>query len=257
MRREPFAEGELTCNDFLGGALRLWQPRAGYRAGIDPVLLAASVPAQPGQSVLDLGCGAGPAMLCLHARVPDLRLTGVEVQPGYANLARRNVQLNGARAEVVTADLDALPVALRQAGFDHVLANPPYFDPTRRTAAQDAGREQGLAERLPLARWVAVAAKRTKPGGTVTMIQSAARLGDMLAAFGAVLGSIRVLPLAPRAGRDAKLVILRARKGGRAALRLHAPVILHDGAQHVSDAEDYAPVIGRVLRRGAALPFPA
>ncbi|MBL4768768.1 MAG: methyltransferase, partial [Rhodobacteraceae bacterium] len=47
----------------------LFQPRKGYRAGIDPMLLAASVPAHAGQSVLELGCGAGAAILCLATRV--------------------------------------------------------------------------------------------------------------------------------------------------------------------------------------------
>ncbi|MFO7806744.1 MAG: methyltransferase, partial [Paracoccaceae bacterium] len=69
----------LTQDAFLGGQLYLWQPRrGGYRAGVDPVLLAASVPAQAGETVLELGCGVGAAMLCLHARVKGLQLTGVE-----------------------------------------------------------------------------------------------------------------------------------------------------------------------------------
>ena len=71
--------------------VRLGSRGAGYRAGVDPVLLAASVPARAGQSVLDLGCGAGVAALCLAARVPGL-LAGLEVQPAYAALARRNAR---------------------------------------------------------------------------------------------------------------------------------------------------------------------
>ena len=51
-----FAPAELTCDAFLDGRLRLWQPRTGYRAATDPVLLAAFVPARAGQRVLELGC---------------------------------------------------------------------------------------------------------------------------------------------------------------------------------------------------------
>ena len=59
-----FAEDDLTCDAFLGGKLHLWQPRRGrgYRAGVDPVLLAASIEATAGQSVLELGCGVGAAV---------------------------------------------------------------------------------------------------------------------------------------------------------------------------------------------------
>ena len=58
--------GDLTCDDFLGGRLSIWQPRDGYRAGVDPVLLAASVPARAGQSVLELGCGTGDLLASGH-----------------------------------------------------------------------------------------------------------------------------------------------------------------------------------------------
>ena len=95
----------LTRDAFLGGALSVWQPRRGYRAGIDPVLLAAAVPAVAGQSVLELGCGAGVASLCLGRRVPGLVLHGVEIQQDYANLARRNGAENDIGLTVTTADL--------------------------------------------------------------------------------------------------------------------------------------------------------
>ena len=124
-----FADNELTCNDFLGGRVQLWQPVDGYRAGVDPVFLAASVPATSGQSVLELGCGAGAAALCLAARVPGLHLSGVELQAEYAELARKNAVENGVNFEVVQADLSALPSELRQRQFDHVIANPPYYRP--------------------------------------------------------------------------------------------------------------------------------
>ncbi|MFZ2468854.1 MAG: methyltransferase, partial [Parvibaculum sedimenti] len=41
-------EGAFTDDGFLGGRLQLLQPAKGYRAGIDAVLLAASVPARHG-----------------------------------------------------------------------------------------------------------------------------------------------------------------------------------------------------------------
>ena len=69
---------ELTRDAFLGGLVHLWQPRSGYRAGVDPVLLAATIPAVSGQRVLELGCGVGAAVLCLGARVAGLELVGVE-----------------------------------------------------------------------------------------------------------------------------------------------------------------------------------
>ncbi len=252
-----WTDAELRRDAFLGGALHLWQPQQGYRAGVDPVLLAASVPAVAGQSVLDLGCGAGAAALCLGARVEGLHLAGLERHEGYAELARRNGAEAGQSFDVVTGDLAHMPAALKARSFDHVISNPPYFDRTRGTAAPDPTREAALGEETPLETWVDAGAKRLKPKGYMHLILKADRLADALAALDAHLGSIEVLPLAPRTGREAQLVILRARKEGRAALRLHAPVILHEGASHPGDREHYSPSIKAVLRCGKPLRFRA
>ncbi|MCZ8088489.1 MAG: methyltransferase, partial [Rhodobacteraceae bacterium] len=90
-----FPDDALSDDKFLMGRLRLLQPVKGYRAATDPVLLAAACPARAGETVLDLGCGAGAAGLCLATRVPGVVLAGLEVQPEYADLARRNADRNG------------------------------------------------------------------------------------------------------------------------------------------------------------------
>jgi len=252
-----FDDTALSCNDFLGGQVRLWQPKDGYRAGVDPVLLAASVPARSEQRVLELGCGAGQVLLCLGARVSGLQLTGVELQSKYAQLARRNSRENGVELEVVEGDLAGLPEDLRQRQFDHVLANPPYFPQGSHSPASDAGRATALSEQTPLALWIEVAAKRLAPQGFLHMIQRIDRLPEMLIACDGRLGSVEVLPLAARLGRAPELLILRARKGGRGAFRLHAPLILHQGARHEADGDSYRPCIADILRNGAAMEWPS
>ncbi len=243
----------LTEDRFLGGRLTLLQPATGYRAGADPVLLAAAVPAVPGQSVLDLGCGVGTAAFCLQARVGDLRLTGLELQESYADLARRNRDLTGLPMNVVTGDAARMPAALRGENFDHVLTNPPYFQRTGATAP-DAGREAARGETLPLAGWIDAAVRRLAPQGLLTVIQDAARLPDLLAACDTRLGNLRVLPLTSRAGRAADRVILRARKSSRGPFRLLPPLILHAGDRHERDGESYRPDVFQVLRHAAPLP---
>jgi len=248
-----FPDSDLSCNDFLNGRVRLWQPRAGYRAGVDPVLLAAAVPATRDHTVLELGCGAGAAILCLMARVSGVRGVGVELQAPYAALARRNAVENNAALEVVESDISTLPAELKQRQFDHVIANPPYYRAGAHSAATDLGRSVALGEGTPLDLWFDVAARRLAPRGYLHMIQKADRLADMLAGCAGRLGSIEVLPLAARTGRRAELVILRARKGGRAAFQLQAPLILHAGERHEKDGENYTTQVSAVLRDGAAI----
>lgn len=250
---------ETTSRDlFLGGRLTLHQPLSGYRAGVDPVLLAASVPARAGQSVLDLGCGAGAAMFCLGARVAGLDLTGLELQPHYAALARRNAAENDIPASVEEGDIAAMPAPLKARQFDHVIMNPPYYDRSRGSSAPDLARETALGGgSVPLSQWVDAAAKRLAPKGYLSVIQRAERLPELLNAVSAHLGSLQLMPLWPRPTRDSQLVILRARKGGRADFILHSGLLMHDTPTHEGDHESYSAPIRAVLRDGAALPFPA
>lgn len=245
---------DTTLDGFLGGRLTLEQPRIGYRAGTDPVLLAAAVPARDGETCLDLGCGVGAAALCLAARTGAI-CTGLELQPEYAALARANGARNGVDFEVIDGDVTAMPTALRQRIFHHVIVNPPYFEQGRGTEAADAGRDLALRDRGDLGVWLGAAVRRTRPKGTVTLIARTDRLPAVMAAVPAPLGSLVLQPLVARAGRPAKRFILQGIKDGRAPFVLRAPQVLHTGLRHLRDGEDGSEIAQRVLREGAALPM--
>ncbi|MGC2395306.1 MAG: methyltransferase domain-containing protein, partial [Rhodomicrobium sp.] len=86
---------------------------------MDAVFLAAACPAQAGDHVLEAGCGAGAASLCLLARIPDAKVTGVEIDSGLAVLARDNAAANGKSEsfESVNADITAGWAELHAAGL--------------------------------------------------------------------------------------------------------------------------------------------
>lgn len=240
----------LRCDRFLNGRVEAWQPVAGFRSATDAVFLAAAVPARPGERVLELGCGAGVAALCLLARVPGVAVTGIEVQPEYAALARRNGAAAGLR--VIEGDIAALPASLRAEHFDHVMTNPPWFEAAA-PAAADAGRDAAQRVATPLALWLDVALRRLAPGGWLTLIHRAEQLADVLGPLAGRAGSVRVLPLQARTGRDAGRVIVQARKGAKGPLRLLAAFVIHDGAAHGSDGDDHSAPARMILRDGGAL----
>lgn len=245
---------DVVEDGFLGGRLRIRQPVRGYRAATDPVLLAAAVPARPGDAVLDLGCGAGTAALCLGARVDGVALHGLELQPSYARLARENAALNGRSLAVHEGDIRAMPPTLRAFSFDTVMLNPPFHAPGvpgSPDAARDMANRRGEAG---LVDWVGAALARCRPGGHVVVIMRAEGLPEILSAL-ADRASAAVLPLVARAGRDAKRIIVRVRKGGRAAFRLAAPLVMHDGTAHRADGDDYSALARAILRDAAALDF--
>ena len=242
---------DTRIDEFLGGRLRIEQPVAGYRAGADAVMLGAACAARPGQAVLELGCGAGVASLCLAARVPGAVLTGVERDADYAALARANAVLNGVAMQVWQADLAQMPGDLRAQSFDHVIMNPPYF--ATGTPSGDAARADARHEQTPLAAWLDAGLRRLRPGGQITIIHLAERLDSILAGLVPRAGAVTILPIAARDGRDAGRVIVQARKGVRTPLRLLSPFVMHQGRAHVRDAENLNEKAQAILRHGAAL----
>lgn len=244
---------DLTCDGFLDGRVRMWQPRHGYRAAVDPVLLAAFVPARAGQRVLDLGCGAGTASLCLAVRVPGLRLAGLEVQPEYAALARRNAAENGVALEVVEGDLRRMPPPLRAATFDHVMANPPYL-PAGSMAATDAGRDRANREgEAGLGDWIDAGLRRLAVGGWLVVVHRADRLGDLLSGLAGRAGAVEVVPVAARRGAAAGRVLVRARKGRGGALRLWEALTLHGDGPAGAVPAVYTSRAQRILRGAGEL----
>ena len=245
---------EVRQDRLLGGRVRLLQPLRGYRAATDPVFMAAAVPAKTGESVLELGCGAGAALFCLTARVPGLDLHGLELQADYLGLAEENGRLNGVAATLHAGDVAAPPAALRRLAFDHVMLNPPYHAGETSLASPIAGRDRAHRESgAALADWIATALRRLKPQGRLTLIHRAERLPELLRLVDGPAGSILLKPLAARSGRSAKRVILQARKGAKGPFRLLPPLVIHAGPRHLRDAEDFTPEAAAILRDAAAL----
>ena len=123
------AKGDTTSGHLLGGRVSFVQPRSGFRTGIEPVLLAASVPALPGDRVIEAGTGSGAALLCLAARVPAIHGVGIERDPMLAGLAAANAVANGmAGLEFHAGSLETFDAGT--GCCDHAFANPsnPKFN---------------------------------------------------------------------------------------------------------------------------------
>ena len=103
--------GEFTEDAFLGGQLRLRQPKSGHRAGHDAVLLAAATLARPGERVVDFGAGVGAAGLSVARRVAGIQLILVEIDQALAELARANAAANAIAADVIVLDVTSAAMA--------------------------------------------------------------------------------------------------------------------------------------------------
>ena len=240
---------ETSLDHMLGGRVALVQPAAGYRAAVDPVLLAAAVDAAQGERAIDLGCGVGTAALCLMTRVPALRVVGIDCDPAAVALAADNGRRN--RRDGFTAHtLDLLgeraPV-VALGPVEHVLTNPPFHAAPASDPSRDPAKARATIAGFPLADWLERAAALLAPRGDLTVIYRADRLDGLLAALPKALGGVTVVPLWPRAGAPAKRVIVTAVKGSRAPCTVTAGLVLHrpDGG--------YTAAAEALLRDGAGM----
>lgn len=255
------SEAAWTEDAFLGGRLTVLQPRHGYRAGLDAVLLAAAMPGRDvaTTTVLDIGAGVGVVGLCVAARVPGARVVLLERERELVDLAERNIRRNGLADRVGAVQLDVLDAPPAQAlaacglspgTFDRILANPPYqIEGAGRLPAR---RLRSVAHAMPrdgLDGWVRFAARMCARGGSLTLIHRADALAMILEVLAGRFGGVRVLPIHARAGEPAVRVIVHAALSSRAPLRLLPGLILHD------DGNGFRPPVTAVLRDGEPLPL--
>ena len=220
-----------TRDTLLGGRVQIEQPEKGFRAGHDSILLAASLP-DIGGSVLEIGCGAGGALMPAVWRLGEADFVGLEIDPAMADLARRGVALNSfnSRCEIIEGDAASLPSDWENR-FDLVFSNPPFFSPGK-ASAPGAGKAGAYVESLSLEAWVKAMVFAARPKGWVVLVHRAAELAALLGALDRRAGEISVLPIRPSSGAEAKRVIVRARKGlRRGAVRLFDGLELDDHAR--------------------------
>lgn len=246
---------ETTEDEFLGGRLKLEQLKDGFRAGLDSVLLAAAAKVEPGEHVMDAGCGAGVAGLCLLARVSGVQLTGIDQEPDAIRLCTDNAARNkfAGAAQFIEGDVFDLPNLLGRDRFDHVISNPPFHDPMRERLSPRAGKAAAHALQLgepyaaALGLWISNCLTALKTKGRITLVNRTEALPAILAALEGPTGAIEVVPLWPKKGEPARRVIVRARKGAKTGAKLASGFVLHgpDG--------DFTPEIDAALRDGEPL----
>lgn len=254
LTQDPEAE---TRDAFLGGAVQVRQPRRGYRAGLDAVLLAAAVPTPAdGQTprLLDVGAGVGTVGLCAAVRLPAIDVTFVEQSAELCAIVERNISDNDLRprARVICQDImvpaKAAHQQLEDNSFDIVVSNPPFYDASshRRSPSPLKANSHSMPED-GLDRWLRYMARMTRPGGTAIIVHRADQLPELLAAMTSRFGAIVLQPLSPRVGEPASRVMLRGIKGSRAPLRISPGICLH------GESNRFTPEIDRILKTPAPL----
>jgi tRNA1(Val) A37 N6-methylase TrmN6 len=232
--------GAHTIDLFHRGGFLLVQPAArGHRAGIDAMVLAAAVPSGFPGRVADFGAGAGAAGLAVLSRCPHATALLVERSPEMADFARRTLALpqNAAlaeRANVLEADVTLTGQKRVDAGLpdrsaDFVIMNPPFNTAHHRPSPESLRKQAHVMQKGLFESWLRSAGAVAAPTGSVALIARPQSLPEILAALDGRFGGAEILPLHPGGDVAAIRIVVRAKRGSRAALRLCPPLILHEG----------------------------
>ena len=216
----------------LDGRVTLFQPEKGYRTAIDPIFLAAAVPARSGDRILEIGSGSGAASFCLAARVRNVQVTGLELQLDLVNLANESTSLNNLNHNVLFFQGDLLfpPQIISSAQFDHVMANPPYFMRGQSISSPNPQKEKAYVEgEAVLADWIYFALAKVRDGGSVTLVHLYDRREEVITGLAKGAGKISIFPIWPKMrGHGSKRVIIQGRKGQKGSTVLANGLVLHD-----------------------------
>lgn len=239
-----------TEDRILGGRITLRQPEDGFRAGIDPVFLAAACAAKEGNKVLDVGSGTGAAALCLKARIPGVSLVCLDISAQALEMAKESAELSGLTEDVTFLVCDVLAGKLKHPDqpFDAILTNPPFHDPGSSRAEPGSARARAtvLADD-DHQKWFATCMAALKSRGSIYTVFRADRIDLLLGILSPLAGDIRLLPLWPKAGAPAKRILVRATKGAKAPVTLLPGIVLHrlDGS--------YTEAADAILRQAEAI----
>lgn len=218
---------ELSEDRLLGGAVRLQQPRSGYRVNVDSVLLAAfGAGGRRAQCAVDLGAGVGLVGLLLAHWQLAREVILVEREPALARIASVNLHNANVSGRVLVADVH-LPeqlAELRQ-GAELVVCNPPFFRAGRHRAPRDAARGRArLGEIQPFVDAAALCLTGNK--SRALFAYPAPSLSELFAAADrARLVAKRLCLVHPFAERPARLALVEFKLARPGGLLVEPPLI--------------------------------
>lgn len=224
--------------------------RPGYRYSLDPFLLVDFAAGDRGERWVDLGCGAGVMAVLLAGAEHRRRVVGIEVQATLAAKAQHLVAAAAltARVEILRGDLRDCRGLLAGEGCEALVANPPYRKPGHGRIAPDDERAAARHElHGGLTDFVAAARYLLQPGGRCYLVHLPERLPELLTLLAAAgLEPKRLRCVHGRAGTEARMVLVEARRGGRSGLRVEAPLTIYDGRA-------YTPEVAALFQRWRGL----
>lgn len=217
----------------IPGELKIIQDDDYFKFGTDSVLLANFTRVRSGDLIVDFGSGSGAIPLLLVHKQDPGRVIGVEIQPGMAELSRRNVELNnmGDRIEIKNADFKLISEHFKPESVDQVITNPPYMPIT--AGKITANKKKAIARheiKANLEDVVREAAVILRYGGSLNIVHRSWRIPELfilLDRYNLIPKRLRMIQ--SRWNRPAERFLLQARKGAGEGLEVEPVLVVYEG----------------------------
>jgi tRNA1(Val) A37 N6-methylase TrmN6 len=224
--------------DFVNDDLRLIQDMEGLTFGTDALLLAGYVNGKFKRGV-ELGSGSGIISMLLLTRGKVEKVTALEVQEHYADLTRRNTELNG-----LTDRMECLCTDVREyipsTEAELVFTNPPYM--------KTDSVKKNLTEKKNIARhevngdiydFCKSARKMLKFGGNFVAVYRPDRLIDLIDAMrSSKIEPKRMTLVYADTDSEPSMALIEGKAGGRSGLLLTKPLIIYRDSSHKEYTDD-------------------
>lgn len=216
--------------------LKIIQNNNGFKFGIDSVLLSnfAAKSIKKDALVCDFGTGSGICSILLCGKTQLKKIYGIEIQKNVAKMAQKSIALNSLedRFEVICENITNLKniKALKPNSFDVIISNPPYKELGTGIINENNNKQISRHEIHADFNDFAIASKRLlKTNGYFIIIHRTERLIDIIS----ILRSHKLEPkeikfIYPNTGKDANLVLIKARKGSSKGLKILKPLYVYN-----------------------------
>ncbi len=219
-------------DDLMRRGYRIIQNETKFCFGIDAALLAWFAQVKPREKVMDLCSGSGVVPILMDARNACGDYTGLEIQEDMVEMAQRSAALNEAEDHIrfAAGDVKEASSLFPKSGYDVVTVNPPYMKHNVGLKNPDmsiaVARHEILLELSDVLR---EAAKLLRPGGRFYMIHRPGRLPEIMGLMQEYrLQPERMILVHPNKDREATMVLISGIRGGRNALLVEAPILVHE-----------------------------
>ena len=231
-------EESLRIDDLMRSGRKIIQSANEFCFSMDSVLLAHFPKYKRKYKVLDLGTGTGVIPLLIADEV--YCIDGIELNPTMAEIAKRNVELNGLgdKISVIEGDYRQFKTYFKAESFDLVLANPPYRAIGSGAVNEIKGVATARHEFTATLEDVVTAARfALKYHGIFCMIHITERLCEIVDTLHRHQFEMKRLRLIqPKYHRPPNLMLIEAMVGGApGSLKIETPLIVHNDDGNYSD----------------------